>query len=68
MNSKQRRQIKRAKLKEYLSHTCPECGERGKHWISKIGTSFYTGNYVDHGFWTCAKFYDPVTKRRIGQH
>jgi len=36
---------------------CPECGEAGPHFIP--------AQHGFHEFWTCAKFYDPVSKRRF---
>jgi hypothetical protein len=57
MNSRQQRKKAHTQLKEDRKTVCPECGERGRHWVE--------GSWRDYGFWTCAKFYDPVTKRRI---
>lgn len=50
-----------------MKHTCEECGEKGFHWLAAPMSlmDIMTGN-EKAGVWTCAKFYDPVTKRRIG--
>jgi ribosomal protein L37AE/L43A len=32
---------------------CPECGERGLHFVQLLAS----------GFWTCAKFYGPDGQR-----
>lgn len=53
---------------ESLKHTCEECGEPGYHGIRIRGSSLeaiMTGVDDQQGFWTCSKFYDPVTKRRL---
>ena len=46
------------------AHTCGNCGERGFHWEHPVGG--FMGFLPTEGFWTCSKYYDPVTKRRIG--
>ena len=78
MNTKQRYQNRQTSRTlnahvrhlESLKHTCEECGEPGYHWISIRGPSLeaiITGIDDQQGFWTCDKFYDPVTKRRLGE-
>jgi hypothetical protein len=57
MNSRQKRKLAHTRLKEDRKTVCHECGERGKHWVE--------ASWIGNGFWICAKFYDPVTKRRI---
>jgi hypothetical protein len=37
---------------------------RGFHWEHPVGG--FMGFLPTEGFWTCSKYYDPVTKRRIG--
>ena len=59
MNRKQRESNRQnARYLYDNSFVCTECGERGRHFIP----SQY-GIFAD--FWTCSKFYDPVTKRRL---
>lgn len=42
---------------------CPECGEKGKHYIEAKTNIF--GSLLMSGFWVCDKFYDPITMNRI---
>ena len=77
MNNKQRTKNRKtaktlaqaARAIQASQHTCKECGEKGYHWVST--TPYWTleeiinGTAKDDGFWTCSKFYDPETKRRI---
>jgi hypothetical protein len=59
MNAAQRRKHRRK--------ACPECGKQGKHWLQIPDDLLYlTPHAPAGGFWTCGKFYDPITKRRIG--
>jgi hypothetical protein len=53
--------IKQAKPVNKLppKDTCPECGEK-----THTG-HFVVGSLFQPGFWTCDKFYDPETGRRI---
>ena len=44
--------------------TCQNCGERGAHWIMMPMLMFPIQGPRE-GFWTCPKYYDPITKRRI---
>lgn len=50
----------------WLRHqqVCPECGERGLHYISAPMSlaDILSGN-ESAGFWTCAKFYGPDGRR-----
>jgi hypothetical protein len=75
-NSKQRRKnretAKGLKRKvrsiELSKHVCENCGEMGGHWVSTRGLSLMamiTGQDDQEGFWTCSKYYDPETKRRL---
>lgn len=53
---------------ELQKHTCENCGEPGGHWVSIRGMSIeaiLSGVDDQEGFWTCSKYYDPVTKKRI---
>ena len=52
------------------NHMCENCGEPGGHWISTRDSSLeaiITGVDDQEGFWTCSKYYDPLTKKRIEQ-
>lgn len=66
MTSRKKRERNRslAKELEYNSHICPECGERGKHWMQM---PFSLEDLLDGrqptGFWVCAKFYGPNGRR-----
>ena len=69
-NAKQRRKNRQAAqdLKQHIKDTsiCPECGEPGAHLVVLPQSLFAVMNgEVPQQFWTCSKFYDPVTKRRI---
>ena len=60
MNRKQRMQNRdNVRKLEYFSHVCPECGERGKHWLLDPMPSI--GG--DCSGWTCKKFYGPDGRR-----
>ena len=60
MNKKQRMQNREnARRLEWNSHVCPECGERGKHYLVDPVPRF--GG--DLSGWTCAKFYGPDGRR-----
>jgi hypothetical protein len=52
----------------WLADKCPECGFPGKHFVQTESAIPWIGGIQKYndGFWTCDKFYDPVTKRRIG--
>jgi len=65
MNLKQRNKNREtAKLLSYLAHTCPECGERGKHWVqAPFSIADWSLGGIPRGFWTCAKFYGPDGRR-----
>ena len=67
MNSKQRRKNRdTAQMLEYTRHTCPECGERGKHWVQMPQSlAAVLAGVPAEGFWTCRKFYDANGKRII---
>ncbi len=61
MNRKQREQNKGNAY--YLADNaviCPECGERGKHYI--VDPAPWFGGDCG-GFWTCKKFYGPDGRR-----
>lgn len=54
MNYKQRNQNRlNAKFLSDNTNICPECGERGLHWVS-YGDSVWI---PERGFWICDKFY-----------
>lgn len=57
-----------AKQKRLSTHVCENCGETGGHWVSTRGSSLMamiTGIDDQEGFWTCPKYYDKETGRRI---
>jgi len=61
MNRKQREQNKEnARWLEYNASICPECGERGKHFVVDP-TPLFGGDYG--GFWICGKFYGSDGRR-----
>lgn len=65
MNRKQRTQNRAtAAWLEQNRHTCPKCGERGKHWVQPPRTlaDVLDGTVLD-GFWTCDKSYGPDGRR-----
>jgi hypothetical protein len=68
MNLKQRLKNRRtARWLESEATVCPECGERGKHYISMPISIEAVMMGVPHpGFWTCAKFYGPNGTRIEG--
>jgi hypothetical protein len=52
VNRQQREQNRRnARFLADQACICPECGERGKHWIEANG-------FWNESFWICDKFYD----------
>jgi len=60
MNKEQRNKNREtARIHEFNIAVCPECGEKGMHWISTKDTFFH----IQPGFWTCKKFYGPDGKR-----
>jgi len=61
MNSRQKAKRNHIQRKRYNKITCPECGERGMHYLGVGETSV---NFTK-GFWTCDKFYDKETGRRL---
>lgn len=65
MNRKQRMQNRATAAQlEWNRHTCPECGERGKHWMQPAYTlADVLDSTVPSGFWTCDKFYGPDGRR-----
>lgn len=63
MNSKQRR-----KLKRRIANTiCPNCGEKGPHYIQAPPFAWRLNIGVEGGFWTCPKMYGPDS-RRLPEH
>jgi hypothetical protein len=68
MNAKQRKSNRRTaeQLSKDIS-ICPECGERGAHWMVRPSLlGFFDDDDVpekEDGFWTCAKFYGPDGRR-----
>jgi hypothetical protein len=45
---------------ENVRHTCPKCGNRGKHWfIHDISLSDLLSGKESSGFWICEKAYGP---------
>ena len=47
---------------------CPECGERGRHYITYPYTlQDVIDGALPNGFWTCAKFYGPDGRREGAQ-
>lgn len=67
MNRTQRDQNRNTASKlHWDSHTCPECGERGRHWVQPPASlQDVLDGTVPAGFYTCDKFYGP-DGRRIG--
>ena len=66
MNRKQREKNREnAKMLEHHAVICPECGERGKHWIvtRHLSLAMLFAGIPEEGFWTCAKFYGPDGRR-----
>lgn len=66
MNRKQRMQNRAtAEWLERNRHTCPECGQRGKHWAQPPQSldAVLNGLAYVAGFWTCDKFYGPDGRR-----
>lgn len=64
MNHNQRMQNR--KNAEWLRHqqVCPECGERGLHYISaQMSIADILSGNGPAGFWTCPKFYGPDGRR-----
>jgi hypothetical protein len=71
VNAHQRRKAFRERLRENLSHTCPECDEPGKHFVHLPENELcdalclaFGVRTAPGGFWTCAKFYGPDGKRK----
>lgn len=65
MNRKQRMQNRdNAAYLANMAVTCPECGERGKHWIGfpQVLGDFLMGE-PEEGFWTCPNLYGPDGRR-----
>ena len=55
MNKKQRNKNRaNARMLAENSVICPECGERGKHWVVDPAP-WFGGDFG--GFWICEKFY-----------
>lgn len=55
-----------AAMLEYNSHVCPECGERGRHWVQVPYTlEEMLMGAQPAGFWTCRKFYDENGRRIV---
>lgn len=67
MNSRQKTKRNHSSRIANNKTVCPECGERGKHFVGTQHHKVAGANYPSwlNGFWTCSKFYDPVTGRRI---
>ena len=61
MNSRQKRKKQHLFYKANKKTICKECGKPGLHYVTlgKDSLTWMTG------FWTCDKFYDPVTKKRF---
>lgn len=62
MNAKQRRKALRKSIAD--APICPECGEKGRHWISPDESALL---YVKRksGFWICKKFYGSDGRRLV---
>lgn len=55
------RKYKKTKYKLFghlLNTRCPNCHERGPHWISVGEENFMLPYAQNGGFWTCPKLYD----------
>lgn len=65
MNRKQREKNKEtASYVRSVAGTCPECGGRGKHWISlPYSLQPLIDGIPPDGFWTCEKFYGEDGRR-----
>lgn len=65
MNKKKRnRNRELARQLEWNSHVCPECGQRGKHWVSiPMTLEDWMHGGKPEGFWTCDKFYGEDGRR-----
>lgn len=62
--AKRNRNRELAKQLEWNSHVCPECGERGKHWVgAPMSIQDWMLGSEQQGFWTCDKFYDETGRR-----
>lgn len=59
MNASQRRKLKR-KIRNTI---CPNCGEKGPHFIQAPPFSWSLNENVAGGFWTCSKYYGTDGKR-----
>lgn len=65
MNRRQRESNRlNAKVVKDHSIICPECGERGAHWI---GLPYTMQNMIDNstpdGFWACPRLYGTDGRR-----
>jgi hypothetical protein len=63
MNAAQRRKLKR-KIKNTI---CPNCGEKGLHYIQAPPFAWRLNIGVEGGFWSCPKMYGP-DGRRLPEH
>lgn len=64
--NKRNRNRELARQLEWNSHVCPECGQRGKHWVqTPYSLEEMLMGAQPAGFWTCDKFYDENGRRKI---
>lgn len=65
MNRRQRDKNRAtARRLNWESATCPECGERGKHWVqATLLLRDFLNGVKPKGFWVCPKFYGPDGRR-----
>jgi ribosomal protein L32 len=67
MNATQRNNNRlNARLLANNAHTCENCGEKGRHWISTRCVSLaalITGQDDSEGFWVCPKLYGEDGRR-----
>ena len=69
MNKKQRQRNRQTakQLKRDVAPPCPNCGERGPHWVSMPYTLLDLLNGAEErGFWTCPMYYGPDGRRLPG--
>lgn len=66
-NRRNKNRLTAASLKAACAPPCPNCGEKGKHWLGVPMTLLdLVENTEPQGFWICPKYYHPETGRRIG--
>lgn len=71
MASRRKRERNRrlAFMLEENACVCPNCGQRGRHFVAVDPIMLAVMQLPDtepDGFWVCPKYYDPDTGRRIG--